>query len=58
MRMSEHGESAIFFTVRVWVNAQDYWTVYFDIIETVKRRFDEESISIPYPQMDVHLKQQ
>lgn len=58
VRMSEHGESAIFFTVRVWVNAQDYWTVYFDIIETVKRRFDEESISIPYPQMDVHLKQQ
>jgi small conductance mechanosensitive channel len=58
VRMSEHGDSAIVFTVRVWVNAQDYWTVYFDLIETVKKRFDEEGISIPYPQMDVHLKQQ
>ncbi|MDD2207146.1 MAG: mechanosensitive ion channel domain-containing protein [Aminobacterium sp.] len=58
VRMSEHGDSAIVFAVRVWVKAQDYWTVYFDVVETVKKRFDEEGISIPYPQMDVHLKQQ
>ena len=55
VRMSEHGDSAVVFTVRVWVKAEDYWTVYFDTIETVKKRFDEENISIPYPQMDVHL---
>ncbi len=55
VRMSEHGDSAVVYTVRVWVNASDYWTVYFDIIETVKKRFDEESISIPYPQIDVHI---
>ena len=44
-------------TVRVWANAGDYWKVYFDIIETVKKRFDEDNISIPYPQMDVHIDQ-
>jgi len=55
VRMSEHGESAVIYTVRAWVNSKDYWDVYFDLIETVKRRFDEEGISIPYPQMDVHF---
>ncbi|SMB79441.1 small conductance mechanosensitive channel [Desulfonispora thiosulfatigenes DSM 11270] len=57
VRMSEHADSALVFTVRVWTKAEDYWTVYFDIIETVKRKFDEEGISIPYPQMDVHFNQ-
>ncbi|HZK85132.1 MAG TPA: mechanosensitive ion channel domain-containing protein [Desulfosporosinus sp.] len=55
VRMSEHGDSAIVFTVRVWVNTTDYWTIHFDILETVKNRFDKEKISIPYPQMDVHI---
>lgn len=55
VRMSEHGDSAIVFVVRAWVNAGDYWTVYFDLIESVKNRFFEENISIPFPQMDVHL---
>ena len=57
VRMSEHGASAIVFTVRVWSNTNDYWTVYFDIMETVRQRFDEENISIPFPQMDVHINQ-
>lgn len=57
IRMSEHADSALVFTVRVWTKAEDYWTVYFDVVETVKRRFDEEGISIPYPQMDVHINQ-
>ena len=55
VRMSEHGDSAVIYTVRVWAKASDYWTVYFDIIENVKKRFDEENLSIPYPQMDVHI---
>lgn len=55
VRMSEHADSAIVFTVRVWVKASDYWNVHFDLIELIKKRFDEENISIPYPQMDVHL---
>jgi len=56
VRMSEHGNNAIIYTVRVWVNAQDYWEVYYNIIEEVKKHFDENNISIPYPQIDVHMK--
>ncbi|WP_422486367.1 mechanosensitive ion channel family protein [Gudongella sp. DL1XJH-153] len=55
VRMSEHGDSAVVFTARAWVNAPDYFTVFFDVMETVKKRFDEEGISIPYPQMDLHM---
>jgi small conductance mechanosensitive channel len=55
VRMSEHGDSAVIYTVRVWVKAADYWAVHFDVIEKVKQRFDEEGLSIPYPQMDVHI---
>jgi small conductance mechanosensitive channel len=58
IRMSEHGDSAVVYSVRAWVNAADYWTVYYDIIEIVKKRFDEENISIPYPQMDVHFNKE
>ena len=56
VRMSEHGDRAIIYTVRVWVNSADYWDVHFDVIEKVKQRFDEEGISIPYPQMDIYMK--
>ena len=56
VRMSEHGDSAVVFTVRAWVNAPDFFAVYFDVMETVKKRFDQEEISIPYPQMDVHMQ--
>jgi len=57
VRMSEHGDNAVIYTVRVWVKAADYWTVHFDVIESVKKRFDAEHISIPYPQMDVRINQ-
>lgn len=53
----EQGPNALKFAVRVWVNTPDYWTVYFDLLEQVKIKFDEENISIPYPQMDLHVKQ-
>ena len=53
----EQGPNALNFAVRVWVNTPDYWTVYFELLEQVKIRFDEENISIPYPQMDLHVKQ-
>lgn len=55
VKMSEHGDSAVIYTVRVWVKAADYWTVHFDLIEKVKQCFDEEGISIPYPKMDVNV---
>lgn len=54
IRMSGHGDSAVEYTVRVWSKAEDYWDVHFDIMETVKTTFDDENISIPYPQMDIH----
>ena len=54
--LSAHGDSAVNFVVRVWVNNGDYWKVNFDLLESVKVKFDEEEISIPYPQMDLHIK--
>lgn len=51
----EHGPSSLDFAVRVWTKTSDYWTVYFDLLEAVKIRFDEEEINIPYPQMDLHF---
>lgn len=53
----EQGPSSLKFAVRVWVNTPDYWNVYYDLLEQVKIRFDEEKISIPYPQMDLHVRQ-
>ena len=53
--VGELGDSCVNFTVRVWVKASDYWGVHFDTIEKVKLTFDDKGISIPYPQMDIHL---
>ncbi|MBU2965858.1 mechanosensitive ion channel [Amphritea sp. 2_MG-2023] len=52
--VSELADSSVNFVVRPWVNAADYWAVKFDTTESVKLRFDQEGISIPFPQMDVH----
>lgn len=49
------GDSSVDFTVRVWAKASDYWGIYFDMQEQVKKTFDAEGISIPFPQRDVHL---
>jgi small conductance mechanosensitive channel len=51
-------ESSVDFVVRPWVRTEDYWTVYWDVTRAVKIRFDEEGVSIPFPQRDVHLYQQ
>jgi small conductance mechanosensitive channel len=56
--VSELGDSSVNFVVRPWVNAADYWGVMFDFTEAVKLRFDAEGISIPFPQMDVHMHKQ
>lgn len=56
VRMTEHGQSSINITARVWVKSGDYWTVKFDILESVKKAFDKSGISIPYNQLDVHVK--
>ena len=54
--VSEHADSSINFIVKAWTKTEDYWTVYYGLLEKVKIKFDEENISIPYPQMDIHLK--
>ena len=54
----ELGDSSVNFAVRPWVNSADYWNVYFDTNETMKKRFDAEGISIPFPQRDVHIYQE
>ncbi len=51
----EMADSSVNLVVRPWVVGDDYWGVYFDTTETIKKRFDEEGISIPFPQRDVHL---
>lgn len=56
VRVSEHGQSSVNITARVWVRSNDYWTVKFDILEGVKKIFDENGIVIPYNQLDVHVK--
>ncbi|MCK6263400.1 mechanosensitive ion channel [Vibrio sp. ZSDE26] len=50
-------ESSVDFVVRPWVKTDDYWDVYWDVTEKVKKRFDEENITIPFPQRDVHIYQ-
>ena len=55
VRLHELGDSSVNFIVRPWVKMEDYWDVYWSVTRTVKLRFDEEGISIPFPQRDVHL---
>lgn len=55
-RLSAHKDCALEYTVRVWCKSENYWTVYFDLLRDVKNAFDANSISIPYPQIDVHNK--
>jgi small conductance mechanosensitive channel len=53
--VGELGDSSINFNVRPWVKSEDYWDVRADLLERVKLEFDANDISIPYPQMDIHL---
>ena len=53
----ELADSSVNLAVRPWVKTVDYWNVYFDITEKVKLAFDEQGVSIPFPQRDVHLFQ-
>ena len=57
VRVSSHADSSIVITARVWVKNADYWTVNFDVLESVKTSFDNNGIEIPYNQLDVHVKE-
>lgn len=56
VRVAAHNQSSIDITTKVWTKSGDYWTVYFDLLETIKTEFDSAGISIPYNQLDVHVK--
>ncbi|MGV4094493.1 small-conductance mechanosensitive channel MscS [Citrobacter freundii] len=56
VRLNELGASSINFVVRVWSNSSDLQSVYWDVLERIKREFDANGISFPYPQMDVNFK--
>ncbi len=51
----EMAESSVNFTARAWVKTEDYWDVFFDLNENIKKTLDAENITIPYPQLDVHM---
>ena len=53
--VSELADSSVNFAVRAWVNAADFWGVFFEMNEKVYKTFDKEGLNIPYPQMDVHI---
>ncbi len=53
--VSALADSSVNFAVRPWVKTADYWGVMFDLTEAIKKRFDQEGISFPFPQQDVHL---
>jgi small conductance mechanosensitive channel len=55
IKVSELADSSVNFICRPWVKTADYWTVFWEVTRTVKERFDEEGISIPYPQSDIHV---
>ncbi len=56
VRVTKQAESAIEYTARIWCNSGDYWEIYLDVLEAVKKAFDENNIKIPYPQMEVSIK--
>jgi small conductance mechanosensitive channel len=55
--LGELGDSSVNFKVRPWVKKEDYWDVKYALNEHIKSAFDENGISIPFPQMDVHMDQ-
>ena len=56
VRLNEMADSSLNFAVRVWVKSSEYWPVNFDLKENIKKALDKNNISIPFPQMDVHVK--
>lgn len=53
--VTEHADSAIKLSIRVWVRTKDYWTLNFRLLEQIKERFDENGIVIPFNQLDVNI---
>ncbi len=58
VRIGEEADSWVNVKVRVWVKTSDYWTVHFYLLETVRKALDDNQIEVPYPSMDVTIKQE
>ena len=56
--IKEMADSAVILVVRPWTKTSDYWDVFFDLQKSIKQTYDKEGISIPFPQMDVHLQKE
>jgi small conductance mechanosensitive channel len=56
VRLTEYKDSSITFSLRAWTKTENYEEFKFNIVEEIKKKFDEEGIDIPYPQLDVHIK--
>jgi len=55
VRVHELADSSVNFICRPWVKTEDYWDVFWDVTRTVKERFDQNDVSIPFPQQDIHV---
>ena len=53
--VNDMGDSSVKLVVRPWTNTENYWDVYFELKKSLKEAYDKAKISIPYPQMDVHM---
>ncbi len=56
VRLTAQDKSALAYTARIWVKSADYWTVYLDVLESVKKAFDENGVEIPFQQLDVRVR--
>ena len=55
VRVNNYQDSAIEYIIRVWVENEDYWTVYYDLLEAIKPAFDQAGIEMTYPHVNVHM---
>jgi len=55
--VSELADSSVNFEVRPWCKNEEYWDVYYGVIEEIKKKLDQENVEIPFPQRDIHTYQ-
>lgn len=58
VRVSAYNDSTISYTMRAWCRSDDYWTVYFDLLENVKKTFDQVGVTMAYPHLNVIMNQE